>query len=98
MGFLKKAGPLASMATMVIPGVGAAGTIAGAAAGTGVASVAGMVKPRSEVAFEYKLMAPDHPTAVLENAVKSKAKENDDVISHLIEQAATDILAKLAKK
>jgi hypothetical protein len=99
MGFLQKVGPLASLAPMLIPGAGAIGAIAGAAAGTGVASVAGMVKPGSEVTFEYKLMATGNNDPVVANAETVKIKGNgEDVISSLVEHAATAILAEVTKK
>lgn len=99
MGFLKKMGPLASMGAMVIPGAGVAGAIAGAAAGTGAATIAGTVKAKSEVTFDYRLIAPGNSTPVLANTSSAKARQDgEDVITPLIEQAATDILAKVAKK
>jgi hypothetical protein len=102
-GALKKMGPLASM----IPGVGmiaggAAGAITAGVAGTvmsGAASAASMVKAKSEVTFDYKLMAPGNNNRVVANTEKVKAKEDgEDVISPLVEHAATAIFAEVTKK
>ena len=105
MGFLKKAGPLAQMTSM-IPIVGGmasmSGAMAGAAASTaisGAASVAGTVKAKSEVAFDYELMIPGNAKPVLANTAKAKAREDgEDIITPLIEQAATAIVAEITKK
>jgi hypothetical protein len=101
-GFLKKAAPMAHMIPMVGMAGGVAGAVAGAAAGTavaGAASVASTVKAKSEVTFEYKLMVPGNTTPVLANTEKAKATEDgEDVISPLIEQAATTVLSELSKK
>ncbi|MGH9454347.1 MAG: hypothetical protein ACRD2O_10315 [Terriglobia bacterium] len=105
MGFLKKAGPLAQMTSM-IPIVGGmasmSGAMAGAAASTaisGAASIASTVKAKSEVTFDYKLMIPGNTTPVLANTVKAKARQDgEDVVTPLIEQAATAIVAEITKK
>jgi hypothetical protein len=103
LGLLKMIGPMASM----VPGVG---MIAGGAAGamttvgvgaimSGTASAASTVKAKSEVTFEYKLMAPGNTNPVVANTETVKAKENgEDVISPLVEHAATAILAGVSKK
>ena len=101
MGFLKKAGPLASMVPMVGM-IGSAGAIAGMAASTavsGAAGVASSVKAKSEVTLDYKLMALGNTTAVVANTLKAKAKEDgEDVITPLIEQADTTILERLTNQ
>ncbi|MGD0125808.1 MAG: hypothetical protein ABSF46_10635 [Terriglobia bacterium] len=103
LGALKKFGSMSSM----IPGVGMAtgtmtGVMAGAAAGSvigGAASVAGTVKAKGVVTLEYKLVAPGNPSALVANSENLKAKEDgEDVISPLIEHAATTILNEIAKK
>jgi hypothetical protein len=76
--------------------------MAGAAAGSvigGAASVAGTVKAKGVVTLEYKLVAPGNPSALVANSENLKAKEDgEDVISPLIEHAATTILNEIAKK
>jgi hypothetical protein len=101
MGFLKKAGPMASMIPMVGMTSGVTGAMAGAAASTamaGAASVASTIKAKSEVTFDYKLIASGNATAILANTEKAKAKDDgEDVISPLIDQAATAIIAEVTK-
>jgi hypothetical protein len=103
MGMLKMMGPMASM----VPGVG---MLAGGAAGamttvgvgavmSGTASAASLVKAKSDVTLEYKLMAIGKTNPVLANSETVKAKENgEDVISPLVEHAATAILTEVSKK
>jgi hypothetical protein len=103
MGMLKMMAPMASM----VPGIG---MIAGGAAGAmttvgvgaimaGSAGAASTVKAKSDVTFEYKLMATGNTSPVVANRETVKAKENsEDVISPLVEHAATAILVELTKK
>jgi hypothetical protein len=103
LGMLKMMAPMASM----VPGVG---MLAGGATGamttvgvgavmSGTASAASTVKAKSDVTFEYKLMAPGNPNPVVANTETVKAKENgEDVTSPLIEHAATAILGKVSTK
>jgi hypothetical protein len=103
LGMLKMMAPMASM----VPGVG---MLAGGAAGamttvgvgavmSGTASAASTVKAKSDVTFEYKLMAPGNTNPVVANTETVKARENgEDVISPLIEHAATAILEKVSTK
>jgi hypothetical protein len=99
--FLKNAGPLAGMIPMVGMAGGAAGAVGGAIAGTAVASAAGVastIKAKSEVTFDFKLMASGIAMPVLANMETAKAKaDGEDIISPLIEHAATAILAEIAK-
>ncbi len=78
------------------------GMMVGSAAGAAMSGTAGLtsgVKAKSEVSFEYKLMAPGSDTPVLTNSAKAKAKEDgEDIITPLIAQADTAILAELSKK
>ena len=81
---------------------GAGGAIAGAAAGTalsGAAGAASFVKAKSEVTLEYRLLAPQNPAPVLAISSKGKAQQDgEDVITPLVEQAATGIIKELLKK
>jgi hypothetical protein len=102
-GFLRKASPMASMIPLAGLAGGRAvamgGAVAGTAAAGAAASAASTVRAKSEVTFDYKLMVPGNDTPVLANTEKAKAKEDgEDVISPIIERAATAILAEVAKK
>ena len=101
-GFLRAALPMASMIPMVGMAAGAAGavaTTAAASAAAGGAGVAGTVKAKNEVSFDYQLIAPGDANPVLSNSTKAKAKtDGEDVITPLIEQAATAIVGEVTKK
>jgi hypothetical protein len=101
-GMLKKAMPVASMIPMVGALGGMAGAVAASAGGvamTGAAGIASTVKAKSEVTFDYKLVTAGRETAVLANSTKAKAKEDgEDIITPLIEQAASAILGEVTKK
>ena len=101
-GFLKGASQMANMVPMMGAGHGAGGAIAGAAAGTvlsGAGGMAGSVKAKSEVALDYKLFATGNATPLLAETPKAKAKrDGDDVITPLVVQASTAILADVMKK
>jgi len=92
LGFLKGVSQMSNVVPMLGTMRGAAGTIVGAAAGTvlsGVAGAASMVKAKSEVSFEYRLMAGGSSAPVLSDVVKTKAtQDGEDVISALVENAA----------
>jgi hypothetical protein len=102
LGFLKGVSQMSNMIPVLSAGRGMAGTIAGAAAGTvlsGVAGATSMVKAKSEVAFEYRLMAAGSSAPVLSNIAKAKAaQDGEDVISTLIEQAAGAMVNTIISK
>ncbi len=99
-GFLKAAAPIAD----VVPLAGAssaAGAVATSVATTAIytaANVAGSVKAKDELTLEYKLNnASGSP--VVANTLKAKAKsDGDDLISQLVEQAASAVLTQATKK
>ncbi len=99
LGFLKGVSQMSNVIPMLGAARGVAGTIAGAAAGTvlsGVAGAASMVKAKSEVSFEYKLMAIGSPAPILSDIVKSKAtQDGEDVISSLILEAASAMVNRI---
>jgi hypothetical protein len=101
-GMLQKAMPLASMIPMVGAVGGMATMVAGSAAGaamSGAAGLSGSVKAKSEVTYEYELMAPGNSTPILSNTAKAKAKrDGEDIVTPLIAQAAGTILAEVEKK
>jgi hypothetical protein len=94
LGFLKGVSQMSNMVPMLSSVRGAAGTIA--AAGTvlsGVAGAASMVKAKSEIAFEYRLIAGGSPAPVLSDVAKTKAtQDGEDVISALVEKAASAVV------
>jgi len=102
LGFLKGAAQMSTMIPMLGAAHGAAGTIAGAATGTvlsGAAGAAAMVRAKAEISLEYRVVAPGNPTPVLSDVAKAKAaQDGEDVITPLVEQAATAIVSKLQQK
>lgn len=105
MGLFKGATAFASMA----PGVGAVRAAGGALAAAGsvanaasaaqeAASVSKGVKAKSEVSFEYKLMAAGNPAAVLSDAIKAKpAADGEDVMTPLVQQVAQAVITQVTK-
>lgn len=102
LGFLKSASQMSRMIPMLGAAHSTAGAIAGAAAETvltGIAAAASMVKAKSEVSFEYKLMAGGNAAPVLSNVLKTKANEDgEDVISALVENAAGAVVSTILSK
>jgi hypothetical protein len=99
MKMLTKALPLVSMVPMVGAVGGMAGAIAAGAAATGAVGMSGAVRAKSEVTFDYKLLSPGSDTPVLANSVKARAKaDNEDILTPLIEQAASAVLGEIAKR
>jgi hypothetical protein len=101
IGFLKAASlassftPIGAMAGATRAATAAAGTAAAAQA----ASVSSAVKAKTEYTLTYKLGAPGNTTPVLTNSATAKAKnDGDDVITPLIQQAATAILGQHNEK
>ena len=94
--------PLGGMIPMIGMAHGTAGAVASAAAGTVLSGAGGMassVKAKSEVALDYKLFAAGNATPVVADAPKLKAKsDGEDVITPLVVQASTAILADVMKK
>lgn len=101
-GMLRKAMPMASMIPMVGMATGVAGMVASSAAGaamSGAGGLAGSVKAKSEVTFQYNLTTPGNSASVLTKSATAKAKQDgEDIVTPLIEQAATAVLAELGKK
>ncbi len=85
---------------------GVAGTIGVASAATGAtvsaqqsAAVSSSVRSKSEVTFEYALHAPGNPAALVSNSYKAKAQtDGEDVVTPLIEQAASAVLARVTAR
>ncbi len=102
LGFLKGASQMSNLIPMLGAAHGAAGTIAGAAAGTvlsGVAAATSMVKAKSEVSLEYRLIAAGSPLPVLSDIVKTKAtQDGEDVITGLVEKAVGAMVNTIMSK
>jgi hypothetical protein len=97
-GFLKKAAPVMD----VVPyGGGTAGAVATTAARVAVytaADLAASVKAKDELTLNYSLQAANGGAPVA-RALKAKAKtDGEDLISNLVEQAASAVLAAASGK
>jgi hypothetical protein len=101
-GMLQRAMPMANMIPMVGAVGGIAGAMASSAAGvamSGAAGLSGSIKAKSELTYQYRLVAPGTSTSVLANSIKAKAKQDgEDIVTPLIEQAAGAILAEVGRK
>jgi hypothetical protein len=101
LGAMRGMASMASMIPMVGAVAGVGGAIASAAAGaamSGAAGLSGMVKAKSELTFAYKLAAPGNTESVLSKSLKAKAKtDGEDLITPMVNQAATDVLTELSK-
>jgi hypothetical protein len=103
MGFLRGASTLMSVIPVAGAARGAAGAIAATASASAAASAASsmssQVKAKNDVTFEYHMFAPGNATPVLENKATAKAKaDGEDVITPLVEAAATSIVDKVSPK
>ena len=102
LGFLKGVSQMSNVIPMLGAARGAAGTIAGAAAGavlSGVAGAASMVKAKSEISFEYRLIAAGSSAPVLSDVVKTKAtQDGEDVITAFVEKAAGAVVNTILSK
>ena len=99
-GFMRKAAPVVGIVPM---GGGTAGAVAGAVATTAVytaAEIATSIKAKDEITLDYRLTtAASTSTPVATRTLKGKAKsDGDDVLSPLVQQEATAVLAVAAKK
>jgi hypothetical protein len=101
-GFMRKASPVANILPSVGAANGTAGAVATAVATTVIystADMAGNFKAKDEVTFEFKLFATGNETARLANTLKAKAKrDGEDVLSPILEQAATAVLNAVSKR
>jgi hypothetical protein len=95
-GGLKTFSSLAPVASMV-PGVSSAAGMAGMAAAHTATVIANGVKARAEVSFEYSLNTATGSN-VLQSVEKVKAKtDGEDVLTSLVQQAATKIVTTVIK-
>ncbi len=102
LGFLKSASRMSNMIPMLGAVHGAAGAIAGNAAEavlTGAAVAASMVKAKSEVSFEYRLLAGGNSVPLISDILKTKAtQDGEDVISALVEKTAGAVVNTILSK
>jgi len=108
--FMKAAGPMSSMIPMIGMTKGLTGMIASQAAGAAMqtaqqqavsqlASFNGQIKQKDDVTVEYHLFPAGQEKPRLENSLKGKAKsDGEDVLTPLIQEAATAIFADVTKK
>ena len=92
--------PMLAGAAGMIPGVGIAGAVAGAAASTVITAttVSGGFKSKDEVTYEYRLMSTDGSAIIPVTSTKQKAKKSgEDVLSPQIAAAANAVLEKIKK-
>ncbi len=102
MGFLKGAASMASMIPMVGGMASAAGAIAAAGAATAASQAATLssgITAKSQITMEYHLSVPGTATPIMSNTLSAKATaDGEDLITPLIEQEATAIMAELTKQ
>jgi hypothetical protein len=108
--FMKAAGPMSSMIPMVGMTRGLTGLIASQAANAAMqtaqqqavsqlASFNGQIKQKDDVTVEYHLFPTGQNKPRLENSLQGKAKsDGEDVLTPLIQQAATTIFAEVTKQ
>ena len=91
--------PMAGM-TRSAGGMMAAATAAQAAAtAQQAATISNTVKSKSDVTLDYQLQLPGGAAPVLSNSLKAKAdSDGQDVVTPLVEQEATAIMAQITKK
>lgn len=59
----------------------------------------GQIKSRDEVTFDYQLLPTGGAQPKLQDSLKGKSKsDGEDVLTPLIQQAATSILTEVTKK
>lgn len=99
-GMFGSMAPMLAGAAGMIPGVGIAGAVVGAAASTVITAttVSGGFKSKDEVTFEYRLTAADGTAIIPLTSTKQKAKKSgEDVLSPQIANAANAALEKIRK-
>jgi hypothetical protein len=112
--FMKMAAPVASMAPMAGMGRGMGGAVAAQAAGAAASAAAmsaqqealsqlagfnGQIKSKDDVTVQYQLVHAGGSSPLLQNSLNAKAKsDGEDVLTPLLLQAATGVLAEASKK
>lgn len=112
--FMKMAAPVASMTPMGAMGKGMGGAVAAQAASAAASAAAmsaqqqamnqlsgfnGQIKSKDDVTVEYQLVATGQSSPLAQNSLKGKAKsDGEDVLTPLLQQAATSVLSEVSKK
>ena len=64
-----------------------------------LANFNGQIKSKDEVDVQYQLVSTGQTSPVLQNALQAKAKSNgEDVLTPLLQHAATEVLTQVSKK
>jgi hypothetical protein len=106
MGLFKAATTIGSMMPIVGAAkaaggaLSAAGSVASAAsAAQEAASVSKGIKAKSEVSFEYRLLAAGNPATVLNDTMKTKAAtDGEDVMTPMVQKLAESVVAQVTKQ
>lgn len=109
--FAKMGGMAASLTPMGAMAKGMGGAVAASAAAQVAAQAAqqqamnqlsgfnGQIKSKDDVTVQYQLVAAGQSSPMLQNSLKAKAKsDGEDVLTPLLQQAATTVLEQVAKK
>jgi hypothetical protein len=112
--FMKMAAPVASMTPIGAMGRGMGGAVAAQAAGAAASAAAmsaqqqamnqlsgfnGQIKSKDDVTVQYQLVATGQTSPRLQNSLQGKAKsDGEDVLTPLLQQAATSVLTEVTKK
>jgi hypothetical protein len=101
--FGRAIGNIAGSAAGHIPGGGSATTGAARSAAIGgvytTATIVSSIKAKDEVTLEYKLEPTNQANKGLANTAKAKAsRDGEDVVTGLIEKAASDVVATASQK
>ena len=109
--FAKFGGMAASMTPMGGMARGMGGAVAAQAAGMAASQMAqqqamnqlagfnGQIKSKDDVTVQYQLVATGQTSPLVQNSLKGKAKsDGEDVLTPLLQQAATDVLGAASKK
>jgi hypothetical protein len=109
--FMKMGGMAASMTPMGVMAHGMGGVLAAQAAAQAAGQIAqqqavnqlagfnGQIKSNDDVSIQYQLVASGQTSPVLQNTLQGKAKsDGEDVLTPLLQQAATAVLTQVSKK
>jgi len=109
--FMKVGSMAASMTPMGAMAHGMGGAVAASAAGMAATQIAqqqavsqlagfnGQIKSKDDVTVQYQLVATGQSTPVVQNSLAGKAKsDGEDVLTPLLQQAATTVLTSVSPK
>ena len=112
--FMKMASPAASMTPMGMAAHGMGSAVAASAAQAAASAAAqsaqqqaisqlagfnGQIKSKDDVNVQYQLVQPGQTTPRVQNALQGKAKsDGEDVLTPMLQAAATNVLTEVTKK